>query len=78
MNRCEGWRSGEYAALWYEAASMKQAKITSKSTMEALAFRARLLFLQGQFGHAAKIVLSVGIAPDNRKDLIELKKIHPG
>ena len=26
MNRIERWRSGEYAALWYEAASMKQVK----------------------------------------------------
>ena len=74
MNRFERWRSGEYAALWYEAASLKQAKNKSNSTMEALASRAKALCLQGQFGRAAKILSSEGIAPDNRKTLIELKK----
>ena len=74
MTRFERWRSGEYAALWYEAASMKQAKNKSNSTMEALASRAKTLCLQGQFGRAAKILSSERIAPDNRKTLIELKK----
>ena len=77
MNRFERWRSGEYAALWYEADSMKQAKYKSNSTMEALASRAKTLCLQGQFGRAAKILSLEGIAPDNRKTLIELKKLHP-
>ena len=80
MKRFERWRSprsGEYAALWYEAASMKQAKNKSNSTMEALASRAKTLCLQGQFGRAANILSSEGTAPDNRKTLIELKKLHP-
>ena len=77
MNRFERWRYGEFAALWYEAASMKQAKNKSNSTMEALASRAKTPCLQGQFGRAAKILSSEGIAPDNRKTLIELKKLHP-
>ena len=77
MNRFERWRSGEYAALWYEAASIKQAKNKSNSRMEALAFRAKTRCLRGQFGRAAKILSSEGTAPDNRKTLIELKKLHP-
>ena len=46
--------------------------------MEALASRARTLCRQGQFGCAAKILSSEGTAPDNRKTLIELEKLHPG
>ena len=46
MNRFVRWRSGEYAALWYEAASMKQAKNKSKSIVEALASRAKTLFFK--------------------------------
>ena len=56
MNIYERWRSGEYAALWYEAASMKQAKNKSKSTTEALASRAKTFCLQ--FGREAKIFSS--------------------
>ena len=65
-------RSDDYAALWYEAASMKQVKNKSNSTMEVLASRAKTLCLQGQFGRSAKVLSSEGIAPDNRKTLIEL------
>ena len=45
--------------------------------METLASRAKKLCLPGQFGRAAKILSSEGVAPDNRKTLIELKKLHP-
>ena len=45
--------------------------------MKALASRAKTICLQGQFGHATKILSSEGIAPDNRRALIELKKLHP-
>ena len=47
-NRFERWRSGEYAALWYEVASMKQAINESNSTVEVLASQARSLCLRGQ------------------------------
>ena len=43
MNRFERWRSGEYVALWYEVASMKQAKNKSNTTIEALASRENTL-----------------------------------
>ena len=76
--RFEGSSSGGYGALWYEAASMKQAKNKSNSTIEALASRAKTICLQGQFGRSAKMLSSEGIAPENRKTLIELKKLHPG
>ena len=78
MNRYERWRSFEYAANWYEAALKKQAKIKQKNTMDAIASRARKFGLQGQVGRAAKIFSLEGIAPDNRKTLIELKKLHTG
>ena len=77
MNRIERWRSGEKAALWYKAASMKQSKNKSNSTIESLASRAKTLCPQGQFGRAEKILSSKGIAPDSKKTLIELKKLHP-
>ena len=67
MNRFERWRSVEYAALWYEAASMTQAKNKSNSTMEARTSQAKTLCLQGQFGRSAKVLSSEGIAPNNRK-----------
>ena len=35
--------------------------------METLAARAKSLCLQGQFGRAAKILSSDGVAPDNKK-----------
>ena len=60
-----------------EVASMKQAK-KSNSTMEVLSSRARKLCLQGQFGHAAKVLASKGIASDNTKTLIELEILQPG
>ena len=56
MNRFERWRSGEYAVFWYEAASIKQAKNKSNSTIEALASRAKILCLQRQCGRAVKIL----------------------
>ena len=56
---------------------MKQAKNKSISTVKALASRAKTLCLQGQFGRAAKILSSEGIAPDNRKTLIDIEKLHP-
>ena len=49
INRFERWRSGEYAALWYEAVTMKQAKNKSNSTMKALTSRAKTFCLQGQW-----------------------------
>ena len=48
--------SGDYAGLWYEAASMKQSRKTVTETIEALAARAKALCLQGPFGRAAKIL----------------------
>ena len=73
----ERWKSGDYAALWYEAASMKQSNKTSNESIDALASRAKSLCLQGQFGRAAKVLSSDGVAPDNAAMLNELKKLHP-
>ena len=77
LSRLERWKSGDYAALWYEAASMKQSNNTSNETIDALASRAKSLCLQGQFGRAAKVLSSDGVAPDNAATLNELKKLHP-
>ena len=45
--------------------------------MDALASRAKTVCLQGQFGRAANILSSEGIAPYNKRTLIELRKQHP-
>ena len=45
--------------------------------MDALASRAKSFCLQGQFGRAAKVLSSDGIAPDDTATLNELKKLHP-
>ena len=65
LSRLERWKSGDYAALWYEAASMKQSSKNSNESIDALASRAKSLCLPGQFGRAAKVLSSDGIAPDN-------------
>ena len=45
--------------------------------MELIAARAKSLCLQGQFGRAAKILSSDGVAPDNKETLKELMSLHP-
>ena len=77
LTRFERWKNGDYAGLWFEAASMKQAKKTNHDSMETLAARAKSLCLQGQFGRAAKILSSDGVAPDNEETLKELMNFHP-
>ena len=76
MSRLEQWKSGDYAALCYEAASMKHLKKTSNESIDALARRAKSFCLQGQFGRAAKVLSSDGVAPDNAATLNELKKLY--
>ena len=44
---------------------MKQSRKTVTETIEAVAARAKALYLQGQFGRAAKVLSSDGVAPDN-------------
>ena len=77
LTRFERWKNGDYAGLWFEAASMKQAKKINHDSMETLAARAKSLCLQGQFGRAAKILSSDGVAPDNKETLKELMNLHP-
>ena len=76
LSRLERWKSGDYAALWYEAASMKQSNKTSNESIDALASSAKSLCLQGQFERAAKVLSSEGVATDNAATLNELKKHH--
>ena len=73
----EHWKAGDYAGLWYEAASMKQSRKTVTETIEALAACAKALCLQGQFGRAASIVSSDGVASDNIQNFRELKTLKP-
>ena len=77
LSRFERWENGDYAGLWFEAASMKQAKKINHDTMESLAARAKSLCLQGQFGRAAKILSSDGVATDNKETLKKLMNLHP-
>ena len=77
LTRFEHWKDGDYAGLLFEAASMKQAKKINNDSMESLAERAKSLCIHGQFGRAAKILSSDGVAPDNKKTLKELINLHP-
>ena len=73
----ERFKSGDNAGLWYEAALMKQPRKTVTETREAFAARAIALCLQRQFGRAAKILSSDGVAPDNIQTFRELKILRP-
>ena len=77
LSRLERWKSGDYGALWYEAASMKQSSKTSNESIDALASRAKSLCLQEQLGRAAKVLSSDDVAPDNAATLNELRKLKP-
>ena len=77
LSRIERWKSRDYAALWFEAASMKQSSKTSSESIDALASREKSLCLQGQLGRAAKILSSDGITPDIATTLKKLRKLHP-
>ena len=77
LTRFERWKNGDYAGLWFEAVTMEQAKKMNHDSMETLAARAKSLCLQGQFGRAAKILSSDGVAPDNKETLNELMILHP-
>ena len=77
LNRFERWKNGDYAGLWFKAASMKQAKKINHDSMETLAASAKSLSLQGQFGIAAKILSLDGVAPDNKETLKDLMNSHP-
>ena len=76
-DRIDRWNAGEYANLWTEALAMKQARKKSTNGIEELASRAKSLCLQGQFGLAAKILSSEGLAPNNRGTLKALEELHP-
>ena len=75
-DRIDRWNAGEYANLWTEALAMKQAKKKSANGIEELASRAKSLCLQGQFGRAAKILSSEGLAPNSRATLKALEELH--
>ena len=77
LTRFVRWKNGDYDGLWFEAASMKQAKKTNHDSMETLAARAKSLCLQGQFARAAKILSSDGVEPGNKETLKELMNLHP-
>ena len=57
--------------------ALKQAKKKSTNGIEELASRAKSLCLQGQFGRAAKILSSEGLAPNSRATLKALEELHP-
>ena len=76
-NQIDRWNAGEYANLWTDALSMKQAKKKSTNGIEELTSRAKSLFLQAQFGRAAKILSSGGLAPNIRAFLKALEELHP-
>ena len=77
LTRFESWKNGDYAGLWFEATFMKQAKKINLDSIETVAARAKFLYLQGQFGRAAKILSSDGVAPENKETLKELMNLNP-
>ena len=56
---------------------MKQSKRQRTNIIEEISVRAKTLCLQGQFGRAAKVLASEGLAPDNRATFKALEKLHP-
>ena len=76
-DRIDRWNAVEYANLWTETLAMKQATKKSTNGIEQLASRAKSLCLQGQFGRAAKILLSEGLAPNSIATLKALEELHP-
>ena len=56
---------------------MKRAKKMNHDSIESLAARAKSLCLYDQFGRAAEILSSIGVAPDNKEKLKELMNLHP-
>ena len=56
---------------------LNEAVKTRNESIDALASCAKSLCLQGQFGRAAKVLSSDGVAPDNAATLNERKKLHP-
>ena len=77
LSRLERWKSGDYAALWYNVASIKQSSKTSNESIDVLTNCAKVYCLQGQLGRAAKVLSSDGVAHDNAARLNGLKKLHP-
>ena len=75
--RFDRWKVGEYGKLWSEAVSLKQSKRQRTNSIEEIAVRAKTLCLQGQFGRAAKILASAGLAPHNKATFKALEKLHP-
>ena len=70
LSRLERWKSGDYAVLWYKAASMKQSNKTSNESIDALASRVKSPCLQGQFGRAAKVLSSDGVISQSEQSLV--------
>ena len=56
---------------------MKQSRRTVNETIEGLAARDKAFCLQGEFGRAAKILSSDGVAPENIQTFRGLKTLHP-
>ena len=75
--RFDRWNAGECATLWSEAVSLKQSKRQRTNSIEEISVRAKTLFLQGQYGRAAKVLASEGLAPDNKATFKALEKLHP-
>ena len=60
-----------------EAVSLKQSKRQRTNSIEEISVRAKTLCLQAQFGGAAKVLASEGLAPDKKATFKALEKLHP-
>ena len=77
LSRFGQWKNNDFAGLWFETASVKQAKNINHNSTESLAARAQSLCIQGPFGRGAKIFSLNGVAPDNKETPKELMNLHP-
>ena len=61
--RYDRWNAGEYGKR--------------TNSIDEISVRAKTLYLQGQFGRAAKVLASEGLAPDNKSTFKALEELQP-
>ena len=71
------WNAGEYGKLWSGAVSLKRSKRQRTNSIEEISVRAKTFCLQGQYGRAAKVLASDGLATDKQATFKALEKLHP-
>lgn len=84
-DRIKSWRQGNFMELWNDALSLqkpvsgrkKKNDKSPESQEELNARRGLKLAQEGQYGNAAKALLSTGLAPSSEAVLASLREKHP-